>query len=236
MTTPMDQARGRRAGRGAVLLAGAALAATTLATALAAPASAHGSSSGHTLMIKTVKVPKVGTVLSTKAGLTLYRFTSNPTGASTCTGACAQEWPPLLLPKGDHLKGPHGLKGLSTIHLAHGHAQVAFKGAALYRFVGDKKQGQAKGQGAEGMWFAVVPSTFKPMTTPTSSTTPTSATTTPTTSTSSAPSSTNSTPATSPVQMTTPTTPTTSPPPPTTTPSPPPTTTTTAPPTGGAGF
>ena len=59
----------------------------------------------------------------------------------------AKIWLPLLLPKGDHLQGPRGLKGLSTIHVAQGRRQVAFHGAALYHFTGDTKLGQAKGQG-----------------------------------------------------------------------------------------
>ena len=100
------------------VLAAATLAAgltTALATAPIVPA---GASTSHTVTVKTAQVPKVGLVLTTASGLTLYRFTSDPKGKSTCTGVCAKVWPPLLLPKGDHLKGPQGLKGLSTIHVA----------------------------------------------------------------------------------------------------------------------
>src|SRR5450755_4075426 len=142
-------------GRGAVMVAQSALVAATVAAAVMTPA---GASTSHTITIKTAQVPKVGLVLTTNAGLTLYHLTSDPTGTSTCTGACAQIWLPLLLPKGDHLQGPRGLKGLSTIHVAHGRRQVAFHGAALYHFTGDTRLGQAKGQGIEGMWFAVLKS------------------------------------------------------------------------------
>ena len=137
------------------MVAQGALVAATLAAAVMTPA---GASTSHTLTIKTAQVPKVGLVLTTNTGLTLYHLTSDPTGRSTCTGACAQIWLPLLLPKGDHLQGPRGLKGLSTIHVAHGRRQVAFHGAALYHFTGDTKLGQAKGQGIAGMWFAVLKS------------------------------------------------------------------------------
>jgi predicted lipoprotein with Yx(FWY)xxD motif len=100
----------------------------------------------------------VGTVLTTGAGLTLYRFTANPAGMSTCTGSCAKIWPPLLAAKGDHVSGPRGVKGLSLIDVGGGHWQVAFHDVALYRFEGDAKKGQAKGQGIAHEWFAVLKS------------------------------------------------------------------------------
>jgi predicted lipoprotein with Yx(FWY)xxD motif len=210
------------------MVAQSALVAATVAAAVMTPA---GASTSHTITIKTAQVPKVGLVLTTNAGLTLYHLTSDPTGTSTCTGACAQIWLPLLLPKGDHLQGPRGLKGLSTIHVAHGRRQVAFHGAALYHFTGDTRLGQAKGQGIEGMWFAVLKSGIPaaahlaapaspPVTTPsTPGTTPATTPTPP--------------PATTPPTMT----PSTQPPmtqPPTT--QPPTTTTTMSSGTGGAGF
>jgi len=83
----------------------------------------------------------VGTVLTTAAGLTLYRFTANPAGMSTCTGSCAKIWPPLLAAKGDHISGPRGVKGFSLIDVGGGHWQVAFHDVALYRFEGDAKKG-----------------------------------------------------------------------------------------------
>jgi predicted lipoprotein with Yx(FWY)xxD motif len=221
------------------MVAQGALVAATLAAAVMTPA---GASTSHTLTIKTAQVPKVGLVLTTNTGLTLYHLTSDPTGRSTCTGACAQIWLPLLLPKGDHLQGPRGLKGLSTIHVAQGRRQVAFHGAALYHFTGDTKLGQAKGQGIAGVWFAVLKSgapaaahvstpASPPASPPVTTTPPGTAGTTPgtTPATTQTPS-----PATTPPTMTPPTmTPSTQPP---TTQPPSTTTPTTAPATGGAGF
>ena len=76
----------------AVVLSVGALGASTFASS---PASAVGSS-GKSLTITTQKVPKVGTVLATQSGRTLYRFTVDPAGKATCTGTCAKVWPPLL--------------------------------------------------------------------------------------------------------------------------------------------
>jgi predicted lipoprotein with Yx(FWY)xxD motif len=202
-------------------------------TLVLAPVPATAASpSGHTLRITVEHVSKIGTVLATSSGRTLYHFTADPSGKSTCQGACAKVWSPLFLPKGDtHVKGPHGLKGLTTIREPHGKLQVAFHGEALYRYVEDTKKSQAKGQGVEGKWFAVLESGATDSSSGASpASTTTSSTATPTTSTApSTPSSTNT-------QSTTPTTttkappPTTAPPttiPPPTTTQPPPTTTTT---------
>jgi len=243
---------------GAVLVAAALSAGALFASTLAssAPASAKGSS-GAALVVKTEHVAKLGTVLTTGAGLTLYSYNVDPAGKVTCTGACAKAWPPLLLPKGvTHIKAPRGVKGLTAVRVQGGRLQVFFHDHALYRFVSDTKKGQATGQGVENDWFAVLSdgksSAVKPAAgvtstggagTGTSAGTSTSPTTTPSTtkaggtnSTSSpttVPSVSKSPPATSPSPTSTPPTtptPTTAPPttvPPTTTPPTSPPTTTT---------
>ena len=242
----------------AAALSAGALFASTLS---ASPPASAVSSSGKSLTIVTEHVPKVGTVLATKSGLTLYHYTVDPAGQATCTGACAKAWPPLLLPKGvTHIKAPRGVKGLTAVRVQGGRLQVFFHDHALYHFVSDSKGGEATGQGVEGAWFAVLSngksSAPKSASTPTSTggTTPSSSTGTTTTSppATKTPASGTTTPSPTnaptvakspPVTSTPPSTapPSTVPPttaPPTTTPptSPPTTTTTTAPPTGGVGF
>jgi predicted lipoprotein with Yx(FWY)xxD motif len=145
---------------GALSASGVAAVALSLALVLAAPAASAGAATTHgkTVKISTAKVAGVGTVLTSASGLTLYRFTMDSPGTSTCTGACATVWPPLLAPKGAHLSGPHGVKGLSLLEVGNGHWQVAFDKLPLYRFGGDKKKGQAHGQNVEGAWFAVLKS------------------------------------------------------------------------------
>ena len=143
---------------GALSAAGLTAAALSLALVVAAPAGSAGAATttGKTVKISTAKVAGVGTVLTSASGLTLYRFTMDSPGTATCTGACATIWPPLLAPKGAHVSGPHGVKGLSLLKVANGHWQVAFDKIPLYRFQGDKKKGQAHGQKVEGAWFAVL--------------------------------------------------------------------------------
>jgi predicted lipoprotein with Yx(FWY)xxD motif len=120
----------------------------------AGAASAASAPSHHTVVVSTASVHGVGEVLTTGTGMTLYRFTANPSGKSTCTGVCAKAWPPYLAAKGAHINGPHGVHGLSLISVGGGHYQVAFHNAALYRFAADSKKGDAKGQGLLGKWFA----------------------------------------------------------------------------------
>ncbi len=233
--------------------AGVAAGALSLGLVLAAPAGSAGAATTHdkTVKISTAKVAGVGTVLTSASGLTLYRFTMDSPGTSTCTGACATVWPPLLAPKGAHLSGPHGVKGLSLLKVGNGHWQVAFDKLPLYRFGGDKKKGQAHGQNVEGAWFAVLKSGIPagaaaapaatPTTSPgTSTTQPVTPTTQPAHSNASTGAATTvPTPAPTPAtQSPTPVTSAPAPPPPPTTPPtsppPPPTTPTTS--AGGGGY
>jgi predicted lipoprotein with Yx(FWY)xxD motif len=144
--------------------------------ATATPASdVAGASRAQVVRVSTAHVAHVGTVLTTGSGRTLYYFTANPLGKSSCTGACAQIWPPFLASKGAHIRGPHGVKGLSLISIGSGQWQVAFHDNALYRFKSDTRRGQAGGQGVLGKWFAAlksgIPATAAPATAPTSTST-----------------------------------------------------------------
>ena len=236
------------------------LAAVSLSLALvvavpAAPAGATGSGAhAKTVKISTAKVAGVGTVLTTASGLTLYRFSEDAPGTSTCTGACAKIWPPLLAAKGAHVAGPHGVKGFSLLKVTNGHWQVAFHKLPLYTFAADKKKGQAHGQNVGNVWFAVLKSGLPASATanaaPVTSTTPTApatSTTAPTSAGSGTATTQQPTPTTqmsgsssTPTPAVTPTTRAPAPPPTTTPPTqpkpPPTTTTTTAPITGGTAF
>jgi predicted lipoprotein with Yx(FWY)xxD motif len=199
-----------------------------------------GASPAKTIKVGTANVPHVGVVLTTGSGLTLYYFTEDPRGKATCTGACAKVWPPYTTAKGAHISGPKGVKGLSLINTGHGHWQVAFDHAALYRFQGDSKKGQAKGQGVIGKWYVAMESGITAGTAPAAG----AAVTAPTSTTTTAPASTTT--QAPPAATTTPmaqTPATSAPPTPATTPAPPPTTTpttlppaTTTPTTSGGGY
>jgi predicted lipoprotein with Yx(FWY)xxD motif len=98
----------------------------------------------------------VGTVLVSTNGHTLYHLTTDTAGNSTCTGSCAQLWPPVTVPAGSTPKAGAGMSGkLATITRSDGSTQVTYNGEPLYQYSLDTTTGDALGQGVAGVWFAV---------------------------------------------------------------------------------
>jgi predicted lipoprotein with Yx(FWY)xxD motif len=97
----------------------------------------------------TVKVAKskLGSILVDSRGMTLYDFPPDKAAKSTCYGACAALWPPLLT-KGKPHAGP-GVKAalLGTTKRKDGKVEVTYNGHPLYYFVTDRKPGQTTGEG-----------------------------------------------------------------------------------------
>jgi len=88
-------------------------------------------------------------VLTDKAGMTLYTFDNDPTGGgkSNCNGPCAQNWPPLAA---DADASPSG--DWTIVTRQDGSRQWAYKGKPLYRWIKDQKPGDRKGDGFRGVW------------------------------------------------------------------------------------
>lgn len=121
-------------------------------------ASSGGASGPSSATVRLTHVAGVGTVLVDGAGRTLYLFVPDHQGASTCTGACAQAWPPLTA-SGQPTAGP-GVQAsmLGTVTDADGTVQVTYNHWPLYTFVGDTGNGEAKGQGLGtfgGKWWVL---------------------------------------------------------------------------------
>lgn len=95
----------------------------------------------------------LGSILVNGAGLTLYAFTDDTNGISTCYDDCASAWPPLT---GQIAVGA-GLDASTFIGVARddGTSQVVTGGFPLYTFVGDGAPGDVTGQGSGGVWFVV---------------------------------------------------------------------------------
>ncbi len=225
----------RRLAVGAILTVGLVAAACSSGTSAVANTATTGSkaTTAPATVIGSATNPTLGKILVNAAGATLYRFTADQNGQSSCTGGCAQLWPPLTVAAGSQPKGASGVVGVfATSKRADGTTQVTYNGSPLYTYSGDKTAGSTAGQGVLGMWFVVNVSA-----TPVAAATTTTATGGATTTTQ-APSTPAITPTTA-AQQSTPTAPpatappATSPPPtsppptspPTTAPPPPPTTT-----------
>ena len=109
--------------------------------------------------VKAAKSSTYGSLLVSSSGMTLYHMTAEKPGAIKCTGGCATFWPPLLLSGNTKPTAGSGVTAakLGTIKRPDGHIQVTYNRMALYRYSLDKKPGEAKGQGVQGIWFAVTP-------------------------------------------------------------------------------
>ena len=131
-------------------VAALALAAAVLATG--AVAASHGGAVvklGHN---------GLGHVITDSHGRTLYLFAHDTRGKSTCYGKCARTWPALVT-----RAKPRALSGarsalLGTTRRTDGRLQVTYRRHPLYYFAGDRRAGQAGGQGLAaygGRWYAV---------------------------------------------------------------------------------
>jgi predicted lipoprotein with Yx(FWY)xxD motif len=119
---------------------------------------------GPTYEVTVRQVGGLGKVLVDGHGYTLYLFVPDQRSSrSVCSGVCALQWPPLLLPDGvtAPIAGP-GVESslLSVTDLPDGGRQVVYHGWPLYLWPPDTEPGQATGQGLNnlgGLWYVVDP-------------------------------------------------------------------------------
>ena len=129
--------------------------ATTGASAPAAPSSTSASSG-------TVDLAKgsLGPILTDSLGRTLYLWQADTGAKSTCTGACAAAWPPLVTTAKPTAGSGVMSSLLATTKRANGTKQVTYNGHPLYRFAGDTAPRQTNGQGSTGfgaLWYVLSP-------------------------------------------------------------------------------
>jgi predicted lipoprotein with Yx(FWY)xxD motif len=138
-------------------------------TAPADPADAGADEVSDDLITKSLtgtSVARMGKVVEDQKGFVLYRFDDDgdDPAKSNCNGDCAKVWPPALTNDGKPtLKGVDS-KLVGTVTRADGTKQLTLKGWPLYRYVGDKKAGQWKGQNVNGKWFVITPTGTKNLT------------------------------------------------------------------------
>lgn len=98
----------------------------------------------------------LGTILVDAEGMTLYGFTDDTAGISTCYDGCAAAWPPL---SGDTPFDPNLLdSGLfRVIDRDDGTTQLAYGDWPLYYYAGDVAAGDVTGQNVGEVWFVVAP-------------------------------------------------------------------------------
>jgi predicted lipoprotein with Yx(FWY)xxD motif len=141
----------RRAGLGSVLVACGVLVVAGCSSSSKSVAAGVTTTAGATSTAGATVLLASNGVLTDANGMTLYTFDSDTAGATTsaCTGACAQAWPALTA-TGAPTAGPGVTGPLTTIS----GGQVSWNGHPLYRWMGDKKPGDATGDGINGFHVA----------------------------------------------------------------------------------
>ena len=139
----------------------------TTTEASAGSKTAAATKSAPSVTIGTYKTPEDGTLITGTNKRTLYVFkpdeksTSAHEKLSTCKGACAAVWPPVLASSTPAVAGEANpsLIGLTT--RTDGKKQVTYNGLPLYYYTADKKAGQATGNHLKdgfGLWIGMLPS------------------------------------------------------------------------------
>jgi predicted lipoprotein with Yx(FWY)xxD motif len=145
-------------------------AAATAASATSAPATTAGNSYGGGYAAPpttaasaaaatgaaniTLADSSLGKIVVDADGKTLYAFMKDTGGTSTCSGACANSWPPAAA-TGTPTAGT-GITGtLTTIARDDGTKQLKLGSWPLYHFAGDSAKGETNGQGSNNVWYVV---------------------------------------------------------------------------------
>lgn len=124
------------------------------APASVAPTESAPSSGGTTVAVAD---SALGQILVDGEGRTLYLFTPDSAGESTCYDQCAANWPPLLaqgeITVGEDLDD----SDFSTVARTDGTMQVKVGEWPLYYFANDAAPGDTNGQGINDVWYVVSP-------------------------------------------------------------------------------
>jgi predicted lipoprotein with Yx(FWY)xxD motif len=101
------------------------------------------------------QVGAFGSILVGADGRTLYAFTKDVDGRSTCVDACAAAWPAVTVTDG--FTPPTGVDPalVSTVDRPDGSKQLKVGKWPLYYYAGDGAKGETNGQGVGGVWFVV---------------------------------------------------------------------------------
>jgi predicted lipoprotein with Yx(FWY)xxD motif len=102
----------------------------------------------------------LGQILEDSKGRTVYLFQKDTGTTSTCTGACASAWPPVLVSGKPVVGNRANPSEVGSTKRTDGGRQVTYNGHPLYTYTGDQKPGDVNGQGLNafgGRWFALSP-------------------------------------------------------------------------------
>jgi predicted lipoprotein with Yx(FWY)xxD motif len=127
--------------------------------ATAASSAPPKTANGHPATIGVAKT-NLGNVLVDSHGRTIYLFRKDTGTKSSCSGECANDWPPVRT-NGTPAVG-RGLNAstVATTARSDGKPQVTYNGHPLYLYIGDHKAGDTNGQAISAFgaaWYALSP-------------------------------------------------------------------------------
>lgn len=140
-----------------MLVLGAALIASVSACSSASRDVHHAAAPAKAAETVRVQIQQssLGPILTDQDGRTLYAFTNDKNGTSSCTGQCIATWPALVSRQPAQTgTGANGTL-LAQTNRAEGTAQATYNNWPLYYYVGDVGPGDVDGQGIDGVWFVV---------------------------------------------------------------------------------
>lgn len=141
----------------ALIVAGCGSSSSSSSSSSTAPASGSESSSAGAT-VSASESPELGMVLVDSEGFTVYRFAKDNGTTSSCYGACAEAWPPVMA-SGKPAAGEGAMSSeLGTTKRKDGTVQVTYAGHPLYTFIQDSSPGEANGNGSTafgGEWNAL---------------------------------------------------------------------------------
>lgn len=102
---------------------------------------------------------ELGIILYDLSGHTLYTFSKDKGGTSSCYGACAKTWPPAFTEGKPKAEGEASPAKVGATKRKDGTRQLTYAGHPLYTYSGDKSS-EVNGNGVSsfgGRWHAIRP-------------------------------------------------------------------------------
>lgn len=106
--------------------------------------------------IQVVANATYGNILTDSAGRTLYFFSMDASGSSSCSGGCVTAWP-IFYKENPTLDSSLTASDFGVITRADGSKQTTYKGWPLYYYQSDAKAGDVKGEALQNVWFVAKP-------------------------------------------------------------------------------
>lgn len=97
----------------------------------------------------------LGEVLVDHQGRTLYGFTKDTSGTSTCFDACAATWP--AVPGDTAIGATLDPTRFQSVARTDGDSQLVAGMWPAYTYAGDAEAGDVNGQASGGVWFVLAP-------------------------------------------------------------------------------